>query len=179
MSEIASHSRDDVFALYRVAILKYESLCKVVAPLLAGICPSSYVVAHSHRLKDFESFFAKANKTEDRKLNYPSPIDDIEDIAGFRIVVVARRNVDEICSTIRSALVIAIEENESEQLLAEGKLGYESHHLIACLGTRRSTLMEYEGLCDLKFEVQVRTALQHAWAENEHRVQYKNSKKKP
>jgi ppGpp synthetase/RelA/SpoT-type nucleotidyltranferase len=164
---------------YRNLLPRYQALCRVVTSLLSGICPANYVVAHSHRVKDFESLFAKANKTEKGKLKYKQPFTEIEDIAGFRVVVVARRNVDEVCSIIRDALQILHEENKSEQLLAEGKLGYESHHLIATLGPARIKLREYEGLCDLRFEIQVRTALQHAWAENEHRVQYKTSKKNP
>lgn len=80
---------------------------------------------------------------------------------------------------VRKSFNILEEENKADKLLEEGKLGYESHHLIVKLGCTREALAEYDGLCDTKFEIQIRTALQHAWAENEHRVQYKVSRKSP
>lgn len=179
MAKIASHSRDEMLSGYSDRRPLLDSLRQVTAPLLDRICPSNYVVAHSCRIKTFDSFFEKANKIKGGSLKYRDPLSDIDDLIGFRVIVVARRNVSQICSIIRSSLNVLSEENKSEQLLAEGKLGYESHHLIATLGSAREGLTEYKGLCNQKFEIQVRTALQHAWAENEHRVQYKTSNKNP
>jgi hypothetical protein len=50
-------------------------------------------------------------------------------------------------------------------------LGKVSH---GKMNTTRSGLAEYQSYKDLKLEVQVRTILQHAWAEMEHDIQYKS-----
>lgn len=58
-------------------------------------------------------------------------------------------------------------------------VGYRSLHLVASLGRDREQFPEYRGLTDYKFEIQIRTALQHAWAEIEHRENYKSTMSLP
>lgn len=57
--------------------------------------------------------------------------------------------------------------------LGEDKIGYRSTHFVCTLGRHRGALPEYEGIGHLKFEVQVRTVLQHAWAELAHDRSFK------
>lgn len=52
-------------------------------------------------------------------------------------------------------------------------------HYVCDLGATRAELPEFVGLSDLKFEFQVRTLLQHAWAELAHDRNYKFSGKLP
>ncbi len=53
------------------------------------------------------------------------------------------------------------------------KVGYLSIHYIIKLKENRSSLSEYKDYKDLVAEIQVRTLLQHAWAEIEHDKNYK------
>jgi len=144
--------------------------------ILDRVLPNKVVVTINSRIKDFDSFYEKANKQVDGKLKYTSPFEQISDLVGIRIVVIAQRNVAEVRDAIRDALDAFDEEDKAAELLKKGQLGYESYHFLCRLGNNRATLREYVGLCDQPFEIQVRTALQHAWAENEHRIQYKKSK---
>lgn len=144
--------------------------------ILDRVLPKKVVVTISNRIKDFDSFYEKANKQVEGKLKYTSPFEQISDLVGIRIVVIAQRNVAEVRDAIRDALDAFDEEDKAAELLKSGQLGYESYHFLCRLGNNRASLREYVGLCDQPFEIQVRTALQHAWAENEHRIQYKKSK---
>jgi len=54
-------------------------------------------------------------------------------------------------------------------------VGYLSVHFVASLSKQRNKLTEYSQIKNLKFEIQVRTLLQHAWAEIEHDKSYKFS----
>lgn len=55
------------------------------------------------------------------------------------------------------------------------RFGYQSkHYLVKHLDTR-AALPEYTRFSDRIAEIQVRTILQHAWAEIEHDIQYKSS----
>ncbi|WP_316249496.1 hypothetical protein [Acinetobacter pittii] len=68
--------------------------------------------------------------------------------------------------------------NKSEKL-GEEKVGYRSVHFVCDVGQDREKLPEfsaYKGLC---FEIQIRTALEHAWAEIEHDRGYKLGGKLP
>ena len=179
MSGLQLHKKENLLAAYQDLRPTLDALCFAVDGVLRRIIPARYVVATSHRLKRFDSFYEKANKLRGEELKYHQPVQEITDLVGFRIIVIAKRNVEQACEIIRNSFKILDEENKADKLLEEGKLGYESHHLIVQLGDARKALSEYEGLCDTSFEVQIRTALQHAWAENEHRVQYKASKKNP
>ena len=63
----------------------------------------------------------------------------------------------------------------SRTLLQEERFGYQSEHYLVKLSSKRTALPEYEPHLGLVAEVQVRTILQHAWAEIEHDIQYKSS----
>src|SRR5699024_9109023 len=51
-----------------------------------------------------------------------------------------------------------------------GGFRYECHHLVLRVTEDVEDLADYVGM---RFEVQVRTVLQHAWAEFEHEIRYK------
>lgn len=53
------------------------------------------------------------------------------------------------------------------------RLGYRSIHYLVRLSEARLSLPEYARFAGLVGEIQVRTILQHAWAEIEHDIQYK------
>ena len=60
-------------------------------------------------------------------------------------------------------------------MLREERFGYQSEHYLVRLSNKRTALPEYNPHLGLVAEVQVRTILQHAWAEIEHDIQYKSS----
>ncbi len=47
-------------------------------------------------------------------------------------------------------------------------------HYVVTLDNRRSDLLEYKAYKTQKFEIQIRSILQHAWAEIEHDIGYKS-----
>jgi putative GTP pyrophosphokinase len=63
--------------------------------------------------------------------------------------------------------------NKSGLLEKEQKLGYQSIHYLVKFSNTRCDLPEYARFKSKVTEVQVRTILQHAWAEIEHDIQYK------
>jgi len=54
------------------------------------------------------------------------------------------------------------------------KFGYKSLHYIISLDSKRNSLKEYFDLKDFKAEIQIRTILQHSWAEIQHDLGYKS-----
>ena len=48
-------------------------------------------------------------------------------------------------------------------------------HTIVSLSSKREKLVEYSRFKNLKFEIQIRSILQHAWAEIEHDIGYKSA----
>ena len=65
--------------------------------------------------------------------------------------------------------------DKTEDLLEDERFGYQSVHYLVRLTRARAELAEYQRFARAITEVQVRTILQHAWAEIEHDIQYKSS----
>jgi ppGpp synthetase/RelA/SpoT-type nucleotidyltranferase len=55
------------------------------------------------------------------------------------------------------------------------RFGYQSIHYLVQVSEARVALAEYARYRAMIAEIQVRTILQHAWAEIEHDIQYKSS----
>ncbi len=68
---------------------------------------------------------------------------------------------------------------DQSQLLGSDKLGYRSVHYVAMFDKGRCRLPEYKQYENIYFEIQIRSILQHAWAEIEHDRNYKFSGKLP
>ena len=134
---------------------------------------SSYLI--TDRAKSVDSF----NKKIKRK-QYEDPLNDITDLCGVRVIAYVEDDVDKICTVISELFEIdedrSINKNDE---LGEDRVGYKSVHLICRLKVDRLVLPEYVKYKSLTFEIQVRTILQHSWAEIEHDRSYKFSKVLP
>ena len=53
------------------------------------------------------------------------------------------------------------------------KFGYRSVHYVASFNDTRAKITEFKVFSGMEFEIQIRTILQHAWAEIEHDRGYK------
>jgi len=63
---------------------------------------------------------------------------------------------------------------DKSNMLDPDRFGYLSVHYIATLSPERIALMDYKKFSSCQFEIQVRSILQHAWAEIEHDLGYKS-----
>src|SRR5262249_8568275 len=135
---------------------------------------------HSHRVKvasvdarakDVESFARKAATpwtSDPLRPKYPDPLRDITDLAGVRGITFCPRAIEEVERVIRSELEVVEKDDKGDALDREERFGYDSVHFLVRLRPERAASppwARYEGLVG---EVQVRTILQHAWAEIEH-----------
>lgn len=124
-------------------------------------------LAITWRIKDIESFVEKI----DRK-NYSDPFNQIEDICGIRIICYYQSDIKRICQIIQNEFDIQ-ENQDKEELLNADQFGYRSYHFIGKINEKWLEAPNYRGLQSMKFEIQVRTILMHAWAEIEHKLAYK------
>jgi hypothetical protein len=96
------------------------------------------------------------------------------DLAGIRVITYIERDIERVVSAIRRSFNVHTEDSmdKSSQLAAD-QVGYRSVHFVCDIGSVRSALPELARYAGLGFEIQVRTVLQHAWAEIEHDRSYK------
>ncbi|MCR5292340.1 MAG: hypothetical protein K6E28_05580 [Eubacterium sp.] len=154
---------------YDSEIDKYVQLESIVVPILeeklrqAEITPMQI----AHRIKTKESV---AEKLERKPNKYPT-VTKMMDLLGVRIICYFSNQVDQIAEIIRS--ILKIDEKNSidkRKTLEPNTFGYLSLHYICSIPNGEGYPEE---LTRLKFEIQIRTVLQHTWAEIEHDLGYK------
>lgn len=105
---------------------------------------------------------------------YSKPQEQLTDLSGVRIIVYFESQIHEVSELVRGTFDVDDENSmDRNQVLGEDKIGYRSVHFVCTLGDDRCKLPEYPSLKGLKVEFQIRTVLQHAWAELAHDGSYK------
>lgn len=126
------------------------------------------VMQIAHRLKERSSVEEK----NIRKANKYMSITDMTDIVGFRIICYFSDQVDETAKIVEKLFDIDWENSiDKRAALSPTTFGYLSLHYackLKCDGTYDPEL------CKLPFEIQIRSVLQHTWAEIEHDLGYKS-----
>ena len=125
------------------------------------------------RTKSVESFAGKAaRRLPGGRMAHPKPLTDITDQIGVRVVTYVLADVDAVAQLLSSQLTVLEDRDMGQETAAAGRFGYSSRHLLVGLGEDR----EEPGIPrERPASVQIRTVLQHAWAEFEHDVRYKGS----
>lgn len=171
MSSTQSKNIDDLKAWYTENRQTYSNLAKKVETIIQELLDSEGVTYYSisSRAKDVESFVKKSQKDK-----YNDPKKQIQDLAGIRVITYVRSEVTKACDIIRPLFKID-EKNSVDKSseLGKDKVGYRSVHYVATLTDDRLVLPDYRMFKDLVFEIQVRTLLEHAWADISHDRSYK------
>ena len=124
-----------------------------------------YVTAIEHRVKTEKSL---AGKLELKGAKYKS-IDDITDLVGLRVITFYTDEVDKVAAIAKRVFDIDWQESVDKRKLHQlDAFGYNSLHYICRLKTGGP-----------RFELQMRTALQHVWSTIEHDIGYKGVVKMP
>ena len=124
-----------------------------------------YVTAMEHRVKTEKSL---AGKLELKGAKYKS-IEDITDLVGLRVITFYTEEVDKVAAIAKRIFDIDWQESVDKRKQHElNSFGYNSLHYICRLKTGGQ-----------RFELQMRTALQHIWSTIEHDIGYKGDVKIP
>lgn len=124
-----------------------------------------YVTAIEHRVKKEKSL---AGKLELKGAKYKS-IYDITDLVGLRVITFYTDEVDKVAVIAKNLFDIDWHESVDKRKLHDlNSFGYNSLHYICRLKTGGP-----------RFELQMRTALQHVWSTIEHDTGYKGDVKIP
>jgi ppGpp synthetase/RelA/SpoT-type nucleotidyltranferase len=121
------------------------------------------------RLKARESFHGKVKSG---KKQY-AEIDEVTDVAGLRITTYFARDVDRVAEVIAPRFVVDEKNSvDRRKTIESDRFGYLSLHYIVRPKDGDDPLAR-AGYTAVPAEIQVRSILQHAWAEIEHDLGYK------
>ena len=129
----------------------------------------------SGRTKSVASFAEKAVRSVDGVRLYTDPLREIGDQLGVRVITYVRDDVDAVADLLADQVVVNDDRDLGRETASEGRFGYASRHLQICLDAARVGQPAYAHLAGRNVQVQIRTVLQHAWAEFEHDIRYKGT----
>lgn len=148
-----------------------DNFDKTLLSLISSLLEQKSIRVHQvqTRVKDRGSL---ENKIIRKSEKYKA-LNDITDIVGVRIITYFDDEVDQIATMIEEEFVIDQDNSVDKRKIDSDKFGYRSLHYVASLKRDRTSLPEYSSYKEQKFEFQIRTILQHSWAEIEHDLGYK------
>lgn len=125
----------------------------------------------SSRPKGEKSFLDKTLKKEKGILKYPTPIKEIQDLIGARVVVYYKTDVESVIATIKKWFHTV----EKNKIVPDDvmKFGYEGLHFICFIPSTIYSDHKSNPLIPDFFELQIKTLYQHAWSQAEHGLGYK------
>ncbi|MEN5236632.1 RelA/SpoT domain-containing protein [Pseudomonas sp. TWI923] len=129
----------------------------------------------SSRVKEIDSAIGKLSRK-----SYANPLKDMTDLVGVRAVCLLSPDVEKLCQAMMlPAWVIQISRDTSKEYEeAPDKFGYQSHH-FEIRPKSDLTIAGTTITADTCCELQIRTLMQHAYAEVVHDSIYKSSWKVP
>ena len=152
---------------YREQLPVFQKMQDTIPAQIRAVFEEAGIVVASieHRIKEERSL---AGKLELKGAKYQS-LSDITDIFGIRIITFYTDDVDKVASVVDRLFDVDWENSVDKRKLHEiDSFGYLSLHYIC-----RVPDIPYA------FEVQMRTILQHAWANMNHDIGYKTGVEVP
>ncbi len=160
---------DNLIKKYFYLFPKYNRLGENVKEVLENKLNSediSYVYVDA-RVKKLNQFIKKIERKK-----YKEPFSQTEDLCGIRIVCFFQNDVEKIGEIINKEFKV-LSTVDKQKEVEPTAFGYRSKHYVIKIKKDWCKIPNYEGMDDLKVEIQVRTILMHAWAEIEHKLAYK------
>ncbi len=118
-------------------------------------------------------------KLERKGAKYQSIL-DITDIVGVRVIAFYNEDVDRLASIAEKIFVVdwnnSVDKRKMHQV---NSFGYNSLHYICSLSSDAYSDPDFPELSHVRFELQMRTALQHVWSAIQHDIGYKSDIEAP
>ena len=144
---------------------------RVAEHLLRELLTTEDLRVHSitHRVKTKKSL---ERKISEKASEYQS-LDDVHDLLGCRVITYFPDEVDAVAAVVEREFAVDWPNSvDKRALLDPDRFGYLSLHYVVTFNDSRVALAEYARFGGCRFEIQIRSILQHAWAEIEHDLGY-------
>ena len=163
---------------YRDNLPTFNKMKEVILKALTDCLKHSNIVVSGveGRVKTESSL---AGKLELKGQKYRD-LTDITDIVGVRIISFYTEEVDKIAALVDKLFKVDWQNSvDKRKQLGKDTFGYMSLHYICRIPDTLFADPAYPGINEYRFEVQMRTALQHVWATMNHDTGYKSGVEVP
>ena len=170
--ELDPHAQE-LLAQYHTLLPVYTKMEEVIPERLKAIFADAGIIvcALEHRVKTEGSL---AGKLKLKGGKYKD-IFDITDLVGIRVITFYIDDVDKVASIVERLFDVDWENSIDKRKAHEiDSFGYLSLHYICRIPESAYSDPEHPEVNKIRFEVQMRTVLQHAWANMNHDTGYKS-----
>lgn len=173
MNEILDPHTQELLTQYHLLMAVYGHMADTIPEKLKEFFADAGIVVASveHRIKTEASLTGKLRLKGSK---YQSIL-DVTDVVGIRVITFYNDDVDKVASVLERMFEIDWENSIDKRKAHEiDSFGYLSLHYICRIPESDHVDPDYPELNQIRFEVQMRTVLQHAWANMNHDTGYKS-----
>ena len=152
--------------IYSMAIRELETKIGIIKDEFKMFYDYDLIDHINTRIKKPESIIKKMEQKQ-CKFTYKEMIENINDIAGVRVICPLKKDIYSIRNVIERLPGLNIL-NEKDYISYPKESGYSSYHLIVEVPVTLSQKILY-----VKVEIQIRTLAMDFWASLEHKMKYK------
>ena len=159
-----------IMRIYEMAMIQVKDNLENMKNNLSNFYQYDVINNINCRVKTPDSIIKKM-KRKQYDLNYKNLIENVEDIAGIRVVCPFKSDVFKV--------VKVIEENPNLEILQKKdyitkpkKSGYSGYHIIA-----QTPVNIGDAFANVKTEIQIKTMAMDFWSSTEHKLKYKAKNK--
>jgi len=167
--EEKTNTFEKLMTIYDMAIIELETKMHILQKEFKVFYNYDLIDHINTRIKQPDSIINKMKK-KGCELTYKEMIENINDIAGVRVICQLKDDIFKIRNLIEEIPGIYIEK-EKDYVNHPKKSGYSSYHIIVKIPVTLSKQAIY-----VKVEIQIRTMAMDFWASLEHKMKYKTDK---
>lgn len=167
---IESKQYNDLLIIYEIAMHQVVDTINSIKERLNNMYGYTIIEKVDSRLKSKKSIMNKVNK-KGIAPTYKSLVDNVDDIAGIRIVCPLKEDIFFIKQIIQNMPNLNVIE-EKDYIYNPKKSGYSAYHLIV-----ETPVKINDETVIIKVEIQIRTVAMDFWSEMEHEIRYKADNK--
>ena len=159
---------------YRANLPVYKKMESVVMELLRQLLDENHILVSGleSRIKTEKSL---AEKLELKGYKYKT-INDVTDVLGIRVITCFSDEVDVISALVEQWFDIDWDNSvDKRKTLEIDRFGYMSLHYVCRIPASKYSDAEMPELNQIRFELQMRSSLQHVWAQMYHDMGYKTA----
>ncbi len=165
--DVKDKTFEKLMFIYSVAIKELETKINILKAEAKLFYDYELIDHINVRIKSPESIIKKMQK-RNMELTYKDMIENINDIAGIRIVCPLKKDIVTIKEFLKKLPGVNVLK-EKDYITNPKKSGYSSYHLILEVPVMLAKQNIY-----VKVEVQIRTIAMDFWASLEHKAKYKS-----
>ena len=163
-------SFEKIMFLYSVASKELQTKLEIIKDEFKLFYDYDLIDHMQTRIKKPDSIVNKM-KSRGLDITYQNMIENINDIAGIRVICPLKKDVFSVRDLVRNIPGVRILK-EKDYINNPKKSGYSSYHMILEVPISLSNKHMY-----VKVEVQIRTMAMDFWANLEHKMKYKAKEK--